>query len=72
MSNSSLPDWTGLTGDSESDGRVYGYNPPGTEELCCRKRLYSPGVYLSKLDSSLLGGRLFDVNVLGWEGFVRA
>lgn len=64
-STSSLPDSTRLAGDSYSNGRVY------TAGLDCRKRLYWTGVYLSKLESSLLGGGLLDLNVLGWVGDVR-
>lgn len=70
-STSSLPDWTELTGDSDSDGRVEGNIPLGSKGLDDRKRLYWTGVYLSKLDSSLLGGGLLDLNVLGWVGVVR-
>lgn len=70
-SSSSLPDWTELTGDSDSDGWVEGNIPLCSKGLDGRKRLYWTGVYLSKLDSSLLGGGLLDLNVLGWLGVVR-
>lgn len=70
-STSSLPDWTELTGGSDSEGRVWENIPPGTKGLDCSMRLYSTGVYLSKLDSSLLGGGLLDLNVLGWVGDFR-
>lgn len=65
-STSSFP---GLTGRSDSDLRVY--VPISVEGLDSRKRLYSKGEYLSKLDSSLLGGGLLGLNVLGWMGVVR-
>lgn len=68
---SSLSNWTGLTGDLDSDGWVLENVPLGAEGLDSRKRLYSTGEYFSKLDSSLLGGGLLDLNVLGWMGVVR-
>lgn len=70
-SASSLPNWTGLTGGSDSVGRMWDCVALGTEGWDCRKRLYWTGVYLSKLDSSLLGGGLLGVNVLGWVGDVK-
>lgn len=65
-STSSVPDSTGLAGVSDSEGFLEVKVPVGgTEGLDSRKRLYSTGVYFSKLDSSLLGGGLLDLNVLG-------
>lgn len=70
-STSSLPDWTGLAAGSDSEGRVLENIPSGSKGLDCSMRLYSRGLYFSKLVSSLLGGGLLDLNVLGWVGDVR-
>lgn len=69
-STSSLLDWTGLTAGLDSEEREK-ENPSGSKGLDCRMRLYSTGLYLSKLVSSLLGGGLLDLNVLGWVGDVK-
>lgn len=74
--DSSVLDWSGLRGpDEDSVGLVS--VPKDLEELVDRYLLYSGGEYLSKLDSSLLGGGGPDLNVLdcprysveeGWIG----
>lgn len=70
-STSSLPAWGGLSDGSDSDERLWEKVSFVTGELDWRKRLYSTGVYLSRLDLSLLGGGLLDLNVLGWLGIDR-
>lgn len=61
-STSSVPAWAELVGGSDSEELV------GEDSS---KRLYSTGVYLSKLDPSLLGGGLLDLNVRAWIDDVR-
>lgn len=70
MTDSSVMDWTGLDG-LESDNCGFVSIPKDWEGLDCRKRLYWRGEYLSKLDSSLLGGGEPNLNVLVWGGAVR-
>lgn len=62
-STSSDPNRTELVGGSDSEDLL--------EEEDSSKRLYSTGVYLSKLDPSLLGGGLLDLNVRAWMGDIR-
>lgn len=61
-STSSDPNRTELVGGSDSEELL---------EEDSSKRLYSTGVYLSKLDPSLLGGGLLDLNVRAWMGDIR-
>lgn len=63
-STSSDPNRTELVGGSDSEELK-------EEEEDSSKRLYSTGVYLSKLDPSLLGGGLLDLNVRAWMGDIR-
>lgn len=63
-STSSVPDCAGLTGGCDSDEQAVETVSADAVGLDSSMRLYSTGVYLSKLACSLLGGRLLGVNVL--------
>lgn len=69
-STSSSPDRTGLTTGSDSVEWKLEDTLFIAELLDCRYWLYWPGEYFNKLDSSLLGGGLVELNVLGWMGVV--